>query len=64
MTIKELKKGEWFTRKPIDEPTERQVYVRGEYVRDIKKYECWHWDDTNAVIYLKGETPAYVDFTF
>ena len=64
MMLKEVKKGDFFTRKAIDEPTERQVYIRGEYDRESKKYECTRFDDINAVIYLKGTTEVYTDFTF
>lgn len=40
MTVKQLKQGEYFTRKPIAEPKENQVYIRGEYDRSTKKYIC------------------------
>lgn len=62
--LKDLKRGEWFTRKPIEEPTESQVYIKGEYDRVDKKYYCQHWDDVNNEIFLKGSTKVYVDFTF
>ena len=64
MTIKELKKGDYFTRKEIDEPSEHQVFVRGDYDRETKKYECHYWDDVNRTIWLKGSTPAFTGFTF
>ena len=64
MTLKEVKKGDFFTRKPIDEPTEKQVFIRGDYDRESKKYECTRFDDINRVIYLKGTTEVYTDFTF
>ena len=34
--LKDLKKGEWFTRKPIDEPKERQVFIKDFYGREEK----------------------------
>lgn len=63
--LKHVRKGEWFTRKPIEYPNEHQVYIRGDYDRESKKYECTHWDDclSNGVM-LKGTTIVYVDFTF
>lgn len=64
MTIKELKKGEFFTRKPIENPTERQVFIRGEYDREQKKYECMRFDDCSAAVYLKGSAAVYTEFTF
>lgn len=63
-TVKQLKKGEFFTRKPIASPTEKQVLVRGEYDRTSKRFSCHHWDDINHEIFLKGDTKAYTDFTF
>ncbi len=64
MTIKELKKGEFFTLKPIAEPKESQVYVRGEYDRSEKKYECYKFNDMNAFRYYKGDKEIYTDFIF
>lgn len=64
MTVKDLKKGEFFTRKAIENPTERQVFVRGEYDRETKKYECQRFDDISSCIYLKGDTKVFTDFVF
>ena len=63
-TVKDLKPGEWFTLKPIEEPKESQVYIRGEYDRSERKYECGKFSDISYSRYLKGSTPAYTDFTF
>ena len=46
-TVRDLKKGDWFTKKEINEPKESQVWVRGEYDRESKKYICYRWDDIN-----------------
>jgi len=62
--IKDLKKGEYFTLKQIDEPKESQVYVRGEYDKSERKYECYKWDDVNNTRFYKGEKEVYTDFTF
>ena len=64
MTIRELKKGEFFTKKPIDAPRESQVWIRGEYDRAEKKYECTRFDDASASCYLKGEKEVFTDFVF
>ena len=64
MTVKELKRGEYFTRKPITEPKESQVYIRGEYDRSTGKYCCTRWDDICSDILLKGTTEIYTEFTF
>lgn len=64
MKIKELKKGEFFTVKQIDNPSDSQVYVRGEYDRSERKYECYKFSDINAFRYFKGDKEIYTDFTF
>lgn len=36
--IKDLAKGEYFILNSIEEPNASQVWVRGEYIREAKKY--------------------------
>ena len=62
--LRTLKKGELFTRKDIPHPKESQVFTRGEYDRESRKYECGRWSDVSDAIYLKGETLVYTEFTF
>ena len=64
MTIRELKKGEFFLVKALENPTENQVYVRGDYDRSQKKYECYKFSDINSIRYFKGDKDIYTDFTF
>ena len=64
MTIKDLKKGEFFTMKPIELPEEKQVWIRGDYNREAKKYECVRFDDCCAYKYLAGGREVYTDFVF
>lgn len=64
MLLKELKKGDWFTLKPIEYPKGSQVYVRGDYIRSDKKYSCCKWSDINSERLLKGTTKVYTDFIF
>lgn len=62
--LKDLKKGEFFTLKPIDEPKETQVYIRDDYDKSEKKYFCQKWCDISVGRLLKGETKVYTEFTF
>lgn len=62
--IKDLKNGDWFTIKPIDEPKETQVYVRGDYDRSLKKYDCGKFWDISSNRYFPGEKLVYIDFYF
>lgn len=64
MTIKDLKCGDYFTRKQIEYPTDRQVWVRGDYDRSMKRYECSRFDDVNEVRYIPGNKEVYTDFIF
>lgn len=63
-TIKQLKAGEFFTKKPAEYPTEKQVWIRGAYDRENKKYECSRFDDVNAVCYISASKVVYTDFIF
>lgn len=63
-TVKDLKKGEFFTLKPIPEPSDRQVYIRDEYDRTERRYLCGRCDDISYSRMLKGTTPVYTDFTY
>ena len=62
--LKDLKKGEWFTLKPYEFPTASQVYIRGEYDRTEKKYDCGKWFDISYSRLLKGDREVYTDFSF
>lgn len=62
--LKDLKKGEWFTRKPIEQPKENQVFIKDFYIREDKKYCCIRWNNISDSIELKGNTKVYIDFIF
>lgn len=64
MKIKELEKGAYFTKKAIEVPRESQVWVRGEYDRSSRKYECHRFDDVNTTCFLPGDREVFVDFVF
>ena len=62
--LKDLKKGEFFTRKPIEEPKENQVFIKDFYVREDKKWFCQRWSNISDGIELKGDTIVYTEFYF
>ena len=64
MKLKELKKGEYFTRKAVEYPTEKQVWVRGSYDRSTKKYDCWRFDDVCISAEIPGNKEVFTDFIF
>ena len=62
--LKDVKKGEFFTKKTIEEPKETQVFIRGEYDRGERKYEISRFSDFCNTAYLKGTAKVYTGFTF
>ena len=59
-----LKKGDLFTLNPIEEPKEKQVWVRGDYNRSTKRYECYKFYDINHFHDFAGTKNVYTDFYF
>ena len=62
--IERPEKGEFFTKKPIEEPKETQVFIRGDYDKSEKKYEITRFSDFCNTAYLKGTAKGYTGFTF
>ena len=62
--LKDLKKGEWFTKKPIMHPNENQVFIRGDYCRELKKYSVIRYSDMNDEQFIKGDKEVFTDFIF
>lgn len=59
--IKDLSKGEYFRLKDSDTAP---VWVRGEYIRQTKKYSTYLFDDVNHERPRPGTRQVYVDFIF
>lgn len=64
MKLKELKKGELFTLKPIEEPKESQIFIKDDYDRSEKKYWAGKWSHYGDGRYLDGNREVYTEFTF
>ena len=64
MKMKELKRREWFTLKPIEHPKESQVYIRSDYDRSERKYWAQKWNDISDGKYVLGDREVYTDFEF
>lgn len=63
-TLNKVKKGDYFTLKPIENPLENQVYIRDDYDRETKKYSYYKFSDINRFGEKKGTTTVYINFTF
>ena len=63
--LKELKKGEYFTLRPVAYPRDEQVFRKGDYIRSEKKYGCEKcgdiWGDWKL---LKGDRIVYTNFIY
>ena len=67
MTLAELKRGEYFTLKPIAEPTADQVFIKGWFDRKQEKYDCERYNRNcrkGDRRMLKSNTIVYVGFDF
>jgi uncharacterized alpha/beta hydrolase family protein len=64
MTIKDIKKGDYFTLKEIAEPKESQVYIKGDYDKSSKTYSCIKFSDVKSERFIKGDKVVFTGFTF
>lgn len=66
MKLKQLKKGDFFTLKQMheQEAKAKDIYIKLEYDRSLRKYECQAFSDINYWKYLKPDTEVYTDFIF
>lgn len=64
--LKDVKPGEWFTKKPLEYPNEDQVWIKekGGYDRASKTYCITRWSDMNDQQWMKPTRIVYVGFTF
>ena len=62
--LKDLKKGEFFNKKQIEEQTEKKGFISSEYDRSEKKYEISRFSDFCDTAFLKGTAKVYTGFTF
>ena len=62
--IKDLKKDEFFTLKPIEYPKESQVWVFGGYDRSDRTYCAIKYSDIGDSRCFKGDKEVYTGFTF
>lgn len=61
--LKNVKQGDFFTLKPIPEPNEKQVWIKGGYNRSDRDYTCERYDG-GGERFFKANRKVYVDFYF
>ena len=59
--IRHLKKGEFFRLTSRDNAP---VWVRGEYMREAKRFSTYKYDDVNHERLLSGNHKVVVNFIF
>lgn len=59
--LNKLKLGDYFKLNPTETAP---VWVRGEYDRMCKRYDCYRFDDVNHENFMKGDRNVYIDFEF
>ena len=64
MKLKELKKGELFTIKPVEFPRESQIFVKDDYDRSERKYWAIKWSNVCDGKYIPGDREVYTEFVF
>lgn len=63
--LKNVKLGDCFTLRPVEcVLNDSLVYVRGEYVRELKKYEVSKFVDITDSRFMRGDRIVYIDFIF
>ena len=60
VTIKAVKSGDYIKRKQ----DAKTVYIKGEYIRALKGFECADVSDINKTIVIKSDKLVFVGFTY
>jgi hypothetical protein len=58
ITIKELKYNDTFRWRDSEKSP---IWVRGTYVREIRKYSCYRYDDVNHEAFLDGTKQVFTE---
>lgn len=60
VTIKQVKSGDYIKRK-ADAKT---VYIKGDYIKSLKGFECTDASDINKTIVIKSDKLVFIGFTY
>ena len=58
--IKSVKPGDYIKRKE----DAKAVYIKGDYIKSLKGFECTDAEDINKTIIIKSDKPVFVGFTY
>lgn len=62
--LRTLKKDEYFILKPLENPKDNQVWLKGTYDRGSKAWSAINFDDCSRERFFHGKRIVYVGFTF
>lgn len=62
--LKALKKGAWFTLKPIAYPEDKEVYIKEDYDKAERAFWVSRCDDVSYGKLVKGDRLVYTDFIY
>lgn len=62
--LRDVKKGEFFTKKPYECPSDTQVWIKGDYDRSLKKYSCTRCSDFCDEQFISPDKDVYIDFIY
>jgi len=63
-TIKDLKKDEMLTLKNIEQPKEKQVWLKSHYDKSTKKFVIYNFSDIGKSKLIDGSKEIFTNFTF
>lgn len=64
VAVRNVKKGEFFTKKAISNPAPHQVWVRGKYDRKLKRYMIYNFADVCYDGTMPADREVFTDFIF
>lgn len=63
-TLDNVIDGAFITFKPLDYPTDAQVYQKEYYDRSEKKYVCDRYNASSSEKHYKGNKVVYINFNY
>lgn len=60
ITIKAVKSGDYIKRKEDS----KTIYIKGDYIRSLKGFECVDVSDINKTIVIKSDKLVFIGFTY
>ena len=59
--LKNVKKGDLFR---LENTENAPIWVKGDYVRSEKEYECWKYEDCMLFVSFRGKKIVFTEFEY